>query len=162
MIAGLGRPGRRRGPAAGSRDVDRAAFSLQPLSRRRAPGPVGGYGRRGALRAILRSGVIAQRALLAAGRSMRPALTSDGMGGTVASGDGRRSGNGSGGAVLGSGLDAAGSGMGVLLGSGARRSALGDRRKRPAGTLRRTIGHAHALADAQQRGRQPSALAVQG
>ena len=103
MIAGLGRPGRRRGPAAGSRDVDRAAFSLQPLSRRRAPGPAGGYGRRGALRAILRSGVIAQRTLLAAGPSVRPAVTSDGMGWTVASGDGRRpSGNGSGGAVPGS------------------------------------------------------------
>jgi hypothetical protein len=58
-----------------------------------------GYGLRGVLRIMLRSGIITLRRLLA-GRSLRAPVTSDGIGGAV---------------VPVTGSAAAGSGMGVLL-----------------------------------------------
>lgn len=69
------------------------------MCRRRTPVPGRGYGRRGVLRIMLRSGIITLRRLLA-GRGLRAPVTSDGIGGT---------------GVPGTGSAAAGSGMSVPL-----------------------------------------------
>jgi len=98
-----------------------------------------GYGRRGVLRAILASGIIALRHLPPAGRGTRALVTSHGMGGTVPSGDG-------GAAVPGCGSGAAG--LVIVFSSGQARtcrSIAGDRQVRggqPTGTLRRDDGNA--------------------
>jgi hypothetical protein len=96
---------------------------------RRWPGAGEGYGRRGVLRAILPSGIIALRHLPPAGRGARALVTSDGIGGTVPSGDGcGRAG------VPGCGSGAAGSVMVFSLGQvRIRRSVAGGRRRRAAG-----------------------------
>ena len=97
----------------------------QGTVRRRRPGVGGGYGRRGVLRAILPSGIIALRHLPPAGRGARACalVTSEGIGGTVPSGDGSgRAG------VPGCGSGAAGSVM--VFSSGqvrTRPSVVGDR-----------------------------------
>lgn len=96
---------------------------------RRWPGAGEGYGRRGVLRAILPSGIIALRHLPPAGRDARALMTSDGIGGTVSSGGGcGRAG------VSGRGSGAAGAVM--VFSSGQvriRRSVAGGRRGRAAG-----------------------------
>jgi hypothetical protein len=82
---------------------------------RRWPGASEGYGRRGVLRAILPSGIIALRHLPPAGRGARALVTSDGIGGTVPSGDGCAG-------VPGCGSGAAGAVM-VFCSGGRRGSA---------------------------------------
>jgi hypothetical protein len=90
------------------------------------------YGWRGARCIILRSGSITLRNPPTAGRCtrVRSFVTSDGMGGTPGPGGTVPLGDGSGQVVAGpgSGLGVAGSGMVSSLGSGDRRSVLGDRR----------------------------------
>jgi hypothetical protein len=89
----------------------------------------------------LPSGIIALRHL-PAGRGARALVTSDGIGGTAASGGGC----GRAGLVPGCGSGAAGAVIGVLLGQARiRRSVAGDRQVcggQPAGTLRRGDGNA--------------------
>ena len=102
--------------------------------------PAGAYGRRGDLRAILASGIIARRHLLPAGCGARALVTSDGIGGTVPSGDGCAG-------VPGRGSGAA-AGWVMVFSSGQariRRSVAGDRQVcggQPTGTLRRGDGNA--------------------
>jgi hypothetical protein len=87
----------------------------------------------------LPSGIIARRHLPPAGRGARALVTSDGIGGTVPSGDGCAG-------VSGCGSGTAGAVIGVLLGQARiRRSVAGGRQAcggQPTGTLRRGDGNA--------------------